>query len=91
MIIDHIDHIQENQQKMTLIPIKQRDARAFINAHHRHNKAPRGSVFQIFLQQLRKNLPKVKKLNLQLVIHFFISLFQMQCNTHMHTQRVRWV
>ena len=51
MIIDHIDHIQENQQKMTLIPIKQRDARAFINAHHRHNKAPRGSVFQIGLEK----------------------------------------
>jgi hypothetical protein len=36
---------------MRLIPIKQRDARAFVDAHHRHNKAPRGSVFQIGLQK----------------------------------------
>jgi hypothetical protein len=36
---------------MKLIPIKQRDARAFVDAHHRHNKAPRGSVFQIGLEK----------------------------------------
>ena len=35
---------------MKAIPIKQRGAREFINEHHRHNKAPRGSVFQVGLQ-----------------------------------------
>lgn len=36
---------------MKLIPIKQKDAKKFIDTYHRHNKAPRGSVFQIGLQK----------------------------------------
>ena len=35
---------------MRIVPIKQRDARAFVDQHHRHNKAPRGSGFQIGLE-----------------------------------------
>ena len=35
---------------MRLVPVLQRDARAFVNEHHRHNPAPRGSVFQIGLE-----------------------------------------
>ena len=42
---------KSDKSKMKLIPIKQRDARSFINKHHRHNKAPRGSVFQIALEK----------------------------------------
>ena len=35
---------------MQLKPIKQDKAREFINQHHRHLKAPRGSIFQIALE-----------------------------------------
>ena len=35
---------------LSVVPIKQRVAREFVNNHHRHNKAPRGSVFQIGLE-----------------------------------------
>jgi len=33
--------------KLELIPIKQDEAKAFINKIHRHHKAPVGSIFQI--------------------------------------------
>ena len=33
--------------KITIVPIKQDEAKVFINKHHRHHKAPVGSVFQI--------------------------------------------
>jgi len=33
-----------------IIPITQRRAKAFVNEHHRHHKAPVGSVFQIGLE-----------------------------------------
>jgi len=32
---------------MHLVPIKQKDAKAFVKAHHRHHKPPVGSIFQI--------------------------------------------
>lgn len=32
---------------LTLVPIKQKDAKAFVKAHHRHHKPPVGSIFQI--------------------------------------------
>jgi len=32
---------------MEIIPIKQNEAKAFINKNHRHHKAPVGSVFQV--------------------------------------------
>jgi len=33
--------------KLTIVPIKQDEAKAFINQKHRHHKAPIGSIFQI--------------------------------------------
>ena len=33
--------------KLTIVPIKQDEAKAFINQKHRHHKAPVGSIFQI--------------------------------------------
>ena len=35
---------------MQLKPITQRAARAFVDQHHRHHKAPRGDVFRIGLE-----------------------------------------
>lgn len=35
---------------MKIVPITQRRAKEFVNLHHRHNKAPLGSVFQIGLE-----------------------------------------
>lgn len=32
---------------LQLVPIKQKDAKAFVKAHHRHHKPPVGSIFQI--------------------------------------------
>lgn len=32
---------------MILVPIKQKAAKAFVDEHHRHHKAPVGSIFQI--------------------------------------------
>lgn len=36
---------------MQLKPITQKEARAFVDKHHRHHKAPRGDVFRIALQE----------------------------------------
>lgn len=36
---------------MKITPIKQREAKAFVNLHHRHHKAPVGSIFQIGLEK----------------------------------------
>jgi len=33
--------------KLSIVPIKQDEAKAFINQKHRHHKAPVGSIFQI--------------------------------------------
>ncbi len=33
--------------KLSIVPIKQDEAKAFINQKHRHHKAPLGSIFQI--------------------------------------------
>lgn len=33
--------------RLTLAPITQREALAYVEAHHRHHKPPRGSVYQI--------------------------------------------
>jgi len=35
---------------MKIVPIKQKACKRFINEHHRHNRAPHGSVFQIGLE-----------------------------------------
>jgi hypothetical protein len=51
------EQIIENKvyiSKMRLVPIKQKNARDFVNNHHRHNKAPRGSIFQIGLEKDNK-------------------------------------
>lgn len=40
--------------KLTIVPIKQREAKAFINENHRHHKAPVGSVFQIAVSNNNK-------------------------------------
>ena len=34
-------------KKIQIVPIKQDEAKMFINTHHRHHKAPVGSIFQI--------------------------------------------
>jgi hypothetical protein len=36
---------------MKIIPIKQKEAKKFINEIHRHHKAPVGSIFQIGLEE----------------------------------------
>ena len=36
-----------NTNKLILSPIKQAEAQHYINTHHRHHKAPVGSIFQI--------------------------------------------
>ncbi len=33
--------------RLVIVPIKQKEAMAFINQHHRHHKAPIGSIFQL--------------------------------------------
>ena len=33
--------------KLQIVPIKQDEAKAFINQNHRHHKAPVGSIFQV--------------------------------------------
>ena len=35
---------------MRITPITQKKAKAFINKHHRHHKAPRGDIFRIGLE-----------------------------------------
>lgn len=35
------------QQRLTVVPIKQAEAKAFVNLVHRHHPAPTGSVFQL--------------------------------------------
>jgi hypothetical protein len=40
-------------------PITQRAARAFVDEHHRHNIAPRGSVFQVALEDEDGNIVAV--------------------------------
>lgn len=35
---------------MKLKPLTQREARAFVDKHHRHHKAPRGDIFRIGLE-----------------------------------------
>ena len=34
-------------QKLTAVPITQRDAKEWVNTHHKHNKAPHGDVFRV--------------------------------------------
>jgi len=36
-----------NQPRLTIVPLTQREAIAFIEEHHRHHKPPRGDVFRI--------------------------------------------
>ena len=43
--------------KLELIPIKQDEAKAFINKIHRHHKAPVGSIFQIAPSVLKRGFP----------------------------------
>jgi hypothetical protein len=38
--------------KLRLRPMRQRDALAYVRDHHRHNKAPRGSVFQVAVEDV---------------------------------------
>lgn len=33
--------------RLKLTPLSQRKARAFVDEHHRHNKAPRGDIFRV--------------------------------------------
>ena len=40
--------------KLEIIPIKQDEAKAFINQNHRHHKAPVGSIFQIAVAKKNK-------------------------------------
>ena len=40
--------------KLKIVPIKQKEAMAFINQNHRHHKAPRGSIFQIAVAKDQK-------------------------------------
>lgn len=35
------------EEKISIVPIFQKEAKAFIDMHHRHHKSPVGSVFQI--------------------------------------------
>ena len=40
--------------KLQIVPIKQDEAKAFINQNHRHHKAPVGSIFQIAVSKNNK-------------------------------------
>jgi hypothetical protein len=35
------------QQRLTVVPLKQAEAKAFVSEHHRHHPAPVGGVFQL--------------------------------------------
>jgi len=39
---------------MKIVPVKQKQALKFVNMHHRHHKAPIGSVFQIGLEEKKQ-------------------------------------
>lgn len=39
---------------MKIVPVKQKQAHKFVNMHHRHHKAPIGSVFQIGLEEEKR-------------------------------------
>ena len=38
------------KETLTLTPLKQKEAKAFVNTHHRHHKAPVGDVYRIGLK-----------------------------------------
>ena len=42
------------KDKLIIVPIKQDEAKAFINQNHRHNKAPVGSIFQLAVAKNNK-------------------------------------
>ena len=48
-LIPNNTQMQQNdiKNKIEIVPIKQDEAKMFINTYHRHHKAPRGSIFQI--------------------------------------------
>jgi len=39
---------------MKLVPLKRKEAQAFVNSHHRHHKAPIGDIFRIGLMKNEK-------------------------------------
>ena len=45
-ICTHVSYINF----MKLVPLRQKEAKAFVNSHHRHHKAPVGDIYRIGLE-----------------------------------------
>ncbi len=55
--VEPLKHLDiKRKRKLQLVPIIQRNARAFVALHHRHNKAPRGDIFRVAIETADKEL-----------------------------------